>query len=59
MTIPIKPILDRATLEAVHDFYEFEATTDAGFDKWLHEQILRARKGRDLTRKERAAHLGE
>lgn len=51
------PLLDRATLEAVHDYYEFTATTDREMDAWLHEQILRARKGRDLTPEERAMFI--
>jgi hypothetical protein len=54
-----KPILDLATLRAVHDYYEFEAVTDADFDHYLHEEILRAKHGRDLTEDERRIFLGD
>jgi hypothetical protein len=54
-----RPILDLATLKVVHDFYEFEAVTDAEFDGFLHEEILRAKYGRDLTEDERRIFLTE
>lgn len=53
------PILDLATLDAVHTFYEFEAATKDEFDRYLHKQILRARKGRDLTAAELAAFVND
>lgn len=53
----VTPLLDLKTLEAVHEYFEFQAKTDTEMDRWLHEQILRAKHGRDLTEDERKAHL--
>lgn len=47
---------DLATLNAVHDFYVFVAKSDAHFDRWLVEQILRARLQREVTARERKIH---
>lgn len=51
------PLFDLKTLEAVHQYFEFQAKTDTEMDHWLHEQILRAQHGRDLTPEEVKAHL--
>lgn len=53
----MEPIYDLVTLEAVHNYYEFEAATKDDFDRYLHKQIMRARKGRDLTPEEIAAFV--
>jgi hypothetical protein len=52
-----KPFLDLATLNAVHDVLHFDAKNQLEFDMYLHEQILRARHGRDLTTEEREIFL--
>lgn len=53
------PILDLATLDAVHNHYEFEAATKDEFDRYLHKQILRAKRGRDLTADELQAFVND
>lgn len=52
-----QPIFDLSTLRAVHEYFEFQAKSDADMDRWLHEEILRAKHGRDLTSEEVKAHL--
>lgn len=29
-----------STLKEIHDYYHFEAKTEEGFDRWIHERIL-------------------
>lgn len=50
-------LYDRRTLEAVHDFFEFEARSNHDMHRWLHREILQARKGRALTPEEEAIFM--
>lgn len=45
MTSRVEPKhLDLATLEYIHNEWEFEDRTEAEFDDWLHELIKAARE---------------
>ena len=52
-----EPLYDLATLQRVHEVFEFEVKSDLEMDRWLHVQILRTRLGRDITDEERRIHV--
>lgn len=53
----MKPILNLDTLNAVHEAFHFVAKNKLEMDMWLHEEIMRAMHGRELTDDERKHFL--